>query len=265
MVGVPFGPYGERNFTACRQQQRSAFGVQRPVTLTGHPPTVVEVTAAHVGDQFVEFARQTLFFAQPGQVANVIDQHPAVYGHGPSDCGVFREGPYHGGQVPSEQAFNSVGSGFQSLSVGLVDKGLGNQFSKSTQACERVGGGHVSNLLFRFECFKRMFGIRPTENHVFFVGLREVANDASSADDSMAHRSFSASGVGGNRSVCKGLQNAVLHTDGLVDRRSVGQFKHRASPRVLGLWPVEGVRGPWRGATVLCSLLHPTAWRFCRA
>ena len=198
MVGVSFGPHSEGNFTARRQQQRSVFGVKRPMTLAGHPPTVVELTAAHVGDQLVEFTRQALFFAQPGQVTNVIDQHPAVDGHGPPDRGVFGKGSYHGGQVTSKQALNSVGSGFQSLSVGLVDKSLGDQFGKSTQACQRVGGGHVANLLFRFECFQRMFGIRSAEDHVFFVGFREVADDAPSANNSVAHRGFSSSGIGGD-------------------------------------------------------------------
>ena len=117
MIGVALGPDCERNFTARGQQQRSAFRVKRPVTLSGHSPAAVEVAAAHVGDEFVQFAGQPFFLAQSRQVADMIDEHPAVYGHGASHGCVF--GAFESRRTGREQAIARPRcSRFQSLSVG---------------------------------------------------------------------------------------------------------------------------------------------------
>ena len=196
MIGVALGPDRERNFTARGQQQRSAFRVKRPVTLSGHSPAAVEVAAAHVGDEFVQFAGQPFFLAQSRQVADMIDEHPAVNGHGASHGCVFRERSNHDGQVAGKQSLDRVVSRFQSLSVGLVNKGFGDQLRKSTQLRDGVGGCHVSDLLLGLKGFECVFCFGAPEEDVLLVGFHEVSDDAPTSDDAMPDRFLSSPGVG---------------------------------------------------------------------
>ena len=126
----------------------------------------------------------------------MIDEHPAVNGHGASHGCVFRERSNHDGQVASEQSLDRVVSRLQSLSVGLVNEGLGNQLRKSAQLRDGVGGGHVPDLLLGLKGFERVFCFGAPEEHVLLVGFHKVSDDAPAPDDAMPHRFLSPPGVG---------------------------------------------------------------------
>ena len=93
---------------------------------------------AHSAHQLVQFTCQTFFLTQSGEVARVVDQHPAVDGHGASNGRLFCQGSDHARKVPRKEALNSVGARFQALTVRLVNERFRDHFSQAAQTADGV-------------------------------------------------------------------------------------------------------------------------------
>ena len=234
MVGVFLGPCRNGNFTALCEEQGTAFGVKGPVALTGHSPTVVQRTGAHAVHQFVEFTGQALLFPQAGEVAGVVDQHPAVDGHGATDGHVVRQRSDHSGKIPCQQSFDRIGARLESLTVCLMDKGFRYNFSQCSKAADGVGRRNVANLLFSFEGFEGEFGLVATQHHAFLVAVAEVANHPPCTDKSVAVGRFASAREGRDHAVSKRLEYAFLERNGFIHGLSIGQFKHGVHLQFMG-------------------------------
>ena len=66
------------------------------MALSIHSPSIVQVLSAHAAHEFVKFTGQPFFFSQTGKVADMVNEHATVDGHGTSDRGVLDEGAYDG-------------------------------------------------------------------------------------------------------------------------------------------------------------------------
>ena len=64
--------------------------------LSVHPPSIVKILSSHAAHKFVKFTGQPFFFSQTGKVADMVDEHATVDGHGTSNRGVLGEGAYDG-------------------------------------------------------------------------------------------------------------------------------------------------------------------------
>ena len=66
------------------------------MALAFHAPLAVKLFSTHGSHHLVKFTGKALFFAQAWKVANVVDEHPAVDGHRPTNRSVGFEGSNDG-------------------------------------------------------------------------------------------------------------------------------------------------------------------------
>ena len=84
----------------------------------------------------------------------MIDEHPAVDGHGATNRHVFRQRSHNGREVSCQEAFDGVAARFESLPVRLVNEGFRNEFGQGAESGDGVGGSNVSHFLLCFEGFE---------------------------------------------------------------------------------------------------------------
>ena len=166
------------------------------MALSLHPPFSMHLLTAHAGHHLVQLARQTFLFSKPWQVADMVDEHPAVNGHGSTNRIVRLQGANDGREVAGKQPLHGIGGRFEALTVGLVNEGFRNKFGKTPEFGNGVGRGEKTRLLFSLERFKHVFGIRSTEHDVFLSSLGEVANDAATTNKAMSNWRFPSTDVG---------------------------------------------------------------------
>ena len=98
-----------------------------------HSPFSVHLLTAHGGHHLVQLACQTFLFSKPWQVADMVDEHPAVNGHGSTNRIVRLQGANDGREVAGKQSLHGVGGRFEALAVGLMNEGFRNKFGKTAE------------------------------------------------------------------------------------------------------------------------------------
>ena len=84
----------------------------------------------------------------------MVDEHPAVDGHGATNRHVLGQCLDHSGEVSCQEALHGVAARFESLPIRLMNEGFRNKFGQGAKAGDGVRRSNVPHFLLCFEGFE---------------------------------------------------------------------------------------------------------------